>query len=56
MDRSDETESAASRPEVLAPLAWKAPRLARMGTVAALTRKVDNIGRNDGGIGTKKRT
>jgi hypothetical protein len=56
MDRLDKAESAAYRPEVFARLTWKAPRLARMGTVAALTRKVDNVGRSDGGFFPKRRT
>jgi hypothetical protein len=42
--------------EVPARLPWNSPRLVRMGTVAALTSKIDVIGRNDGGSGTKKRT
>ena len=36
--------------------AWCAPQLVRVGTVAAITSKKDNIGRNDGGTGTMKRT
>ena len=39
-----------------ARLQWKAPRLVRMGTVQALTSKLDKIGKNDGGTGTMKRT
>jgi len=36
--------------------AWSAPQLVRVGTVATVTSKVDSVGRNDGGTGTKKRT
>lgn len=35
---------------------WSAPRLLRMGTVAALTSKKDLAGKNDGGTGLKRRT
>lgn len=35
---------------------WATPQLVRLGTVAAITSKVDTIGRNDGGSGTMKRT
>jgi hypothetical protein len=35
---------------------WSAPRLLRMGSVAALTSKVDNRGKNDGGTYPKRRT
>lgn len=35
---------------------WSAPRLLRLGTVAALTAKVDNKGKNDGGKWPKRRT
>ena len=35
---------------------WSAPRLLRLGTVAALTAKVDNKGKNDGGRWPKRRT
>jgi hypothetical protein len=35
---------------------WTAPRLLRMGSVAALTSKVDNSGKNDGGSWPKRRT
>ncbi|MDP1891180.1 MAG: hypothetical protein Q8K55_09830 [Gemmatimonadaceae bacterium] len=35
---------------------WPTPRLIRMGTVAALTSKVDNKGKNDGGKAPKRRT
>lgn len=35
---------------------WSAPRLLRMGSVAALTSKVDNAGKNDGGAFPKRRT
>ena len=41
-------------PGVRAP--WSAPRLLRMGSVAELTSKVDNSGRNDGGRWPKRRT
>ncbi|MDP1891182.1 MAG: hypothetical protein Q8K55_09840 [Gemmatimonadaceae bacterium] len=41
-------------PGVRAP--WSAPRLLRMGSVAALTSKVDNRGKNDGGKWPKRRT
>lgn len=57
MTRSTHDEpAAAASPATAARLPWKAPRLARMGTVAELTSRVDVIGRNDGGSGTKKRT
>ncbi|MHB1311697.1 MAG: hypothetical protein ACYC3L_06735 [Gemmatimonadaceae bacterium] len=35
---------------------WVRPCLERMGTVAQVTGKVDNIGRNDGGKWPKRRT
>ncbi|MDP1891181.1 MAG: hypothetical protein Q8K55_09835 [Gemmatimonadaceae bacterium] len=35
---------------------WSVPRLARMGTVAALTQRVDNRGKNDGGKYPNRRT
>jgi hypothetical protein len=35
---------------------WSTPRLLRMGSVAALTSKVDNLGKNDGGKWPKRRT
>jgi len=35
---------------------WTPPRLERLGTVAALTNKVDLVGRNDGGSGKMRRT
>jgi hypothetical protein len=35
---------------------WSVPQLVRLGSVATVTSKKDNIGRNDGGTGTKKRT
>lgn len=35
---------------------WVRPRLVRVGSVAQVTAKIDNVGRNDGGIGQMKRT
>lgn len=35
---------------------WVRPRLVRVGSVAQVTAKIDNQGRNDGGIGQMKRT
>ncbi|MFA6167282.1 MAG: hypothetical protein WC700_11745 [Gemmatimonadaceae bacterium] len=35
---------------------WVRPRIVRVGSVAQVTAKVDNTGRNDGGIGQMKRT
>jgi hypothetical protein len=35
---------------------WVRPRLVRVGSVAQVTAKIDNIGNNDGGIGQMKRT
>lgn len=35
---------------------WVRPRLVRVGSVAQVTAKVDNQGRNDGGTGSMKRT
>ena len=57
MDRSrGAAPVTASSPAASAQLPWKAPRLVRMGTVEALTSKIDNVGRNDGGSGMMKRT
>lgn len=57
MDRSSGAAPiAASSPATSALRPWKAPRLVRMGTVEALTSKVDSIGKNDGGTGQMKRT
>ncbi len=57
MDRSSGAAPvAASSPATSALLPWKAPRLVRMGTVEALTSKIDNQGNNDGGTGSMKRT
>ena len=36
--------------------AWVSPRLVHMGSVSQVTAKIDNIGKNDGGGGAKKRT
>jgi len=36
--------------------AWSAPHLVRVGSIATVTSKKDNIGRNDGGTGKMKRT
>lgn len=35
---------------------WVRPRLVRAGSVAQVTAKIDNQGRNDGGTGQMKRT
>lgn len=56
MDRNSEAARVASSPAASSQLPWKTPRLVRMGTVEALTSKIDNTGRNDGGSGTMKRT
>lgn len=58
MDRAGEGAAPAMTTSAVASarLQWKAPRLVRMGTVQALTSKKDQIGRNDGGTGTMKRT
>jgi hypothetical protein len=57
MDRSSGAAPvAAGSPATAALLPWKAPRLVRMGTVEALTSKIDMKGKNDGGSGSMKRT
>ncbi len=38
------------------PRLWEKPRLVRLGSVAQVTAKVDNVGNNDGGTGQMKRT
>jgi hypothetical protein len=35
---------------------WERPRLVRVGSVAQVTAKTDNLGRSDGGTGQMKRT
>ncbi len=35
---------------------WVRPRLVRVGSVAQVTARVDNKGRNDGGSGSMRRT
>ena len=45
-----------SSPETTARREWSTPQLVRLGDVAEITSKVDTVGRNDGGVGTKKRT
>ena len=35
---------------------WTAPHLVRLGTVAVVTGKRDNVGRNDGGSYPRRRT
>jgi hypothetical protein len=37
-------------------LPWTTPVLHELGDLRTLTRAVDNLGRNDGGSGTMKRT
>ena len=57
MDRSSGAAPfAANSPVTSALRPWKAPRLVRMGTVEALTSKIDVKGNNDGGSGSMKRT
>lgn len=36
--------------------AWSAPVLRTLGDLSALTQKVDNVGKSDGGTGSMKRT
>ena len=57
MDRSrGAAPVTASSPAASEQLPWKAPRLVRMGTVEALTSKIDKTGAKDGGTGSMKRT
>jgi hypothetical protein len=53
---SSDTGSTVGVPGAPSQKTWSAPVLVRMGAVATLTSKKDNIGRNDGGSGQKKRT
>lgn len=48
--------AAASDASASARVPWAAPELQRLGTVAALTTKVDTVGKNDGGKWPKRRT
>ncbi len=52
--RSESLNSPSEQPVVLQ---WKVPRLVRLGTLAALTSKVTNMGTVDGGTtGGQKRS
>lgn len=62
MKRTNDAPNAASSRGALASAehsalrTWVRPRLVRVGSVAQVTAKIDNSGRNDGGIGSMKRT
>ncbi len=53
-EASAANDRASAGPGALQP--WVRPRLVRLGSVAQVTARIDNAGRNDGGSGTMKRT
>ena len=54
--RTDGNPSGRIAPDAEARREWSTPLLVRLGSVAEMTSKVDIVGRNDGGVLSKKRT